>query len=108
MAAHVYQYRHYLIGRDSQRDFTQSSFWTAGHLVGVCGKFYSDERFTRLVLPICLEEKSGRAIGVSLIVFNSDLFVIDETMNIEDGIASNGIVKNFVMVATAINSINQA
>ncbi|BFN00537.1 hypothetical protein MOXK02_20950 [Moraxella sp. K02] len=75
--------------------------------MGVCGELYSDERFTRLVLPICLEEKSGRAIGVSLIVFNSDLAVIDETMDIDDGIASNGVVKNFFMVATAINLINQ-
>jgi hypothetical protein len=55
-----------------------------------------------------LEEKSGRAIGISLIVFDSELFVIDETMDIEDGIASNRVVKNFVMVATAINPINQA
>ena len=108
MAAHVYQYRQYFIGRDSQCDFTQSSFWTARHLVGVCGKLYSDERFTRLVLPICVEEKSGRAIGVSLIVFDSDLSIIDETMDIEDGIASNGVVKKFVAVATAINPINQA
>ena len=108
MAAHVYQYRQYLIGRDSQCDFTQSSFWTAGHLVGICGELYSDERFTRLVLPICLEEKSGRAIGVSLIVFNSDLSIIDETMDIDDGLPSNGVVKNFVMVVTSINPINQA
>ena len=108
MAADVYQHRHYLIGRDSQRDFTQSSFWTAGHLVGVCGELYSDERLTRFVLPICLEEKSGRAIGVRLIVSNSDLSIIDETMNIDDGLPSNGVVKNFVMVATAINLINQA
>ena len=76
--------------------------------MGVCGELYSDERFTRFVLSICLEEKSGRAIGVSLIVFDSELFVIDETMDIEDGIASNRVVKNFVMVATAINPINQA
>jgi len=55
-----------------------------------------------------LEEKSGRAIGVSLIVFNSDLAVIDEKMDIDDGLPSNGVVKNFVMVATAINPINQA
>lgn len=65
-----YQHRQYLIGRDSQCVFTQSSFWTARHLVGVCGKLYGDERLTRLVLPICLEEKSGRAIGVSSIYFN--------------------------------------
>ena len=62
---------------------------------GVCGELYSDERVTRLVLPICLEEKSGRAIGVSLIVSNSDLSIIDETMDIDDGIASNGLVKIF-------------
>nr|WP_219333407.1 hypothetical protein [Moraxella osloensis] len=55
-----------------------------------------------------MEEKSGRAIGVSLIVFDSELFVIDETMDIDDGLPSNGVVKNFVMVATAINPINQA
>ena len=76
--------------------------------MGVCGEFYSDERLTRFVLPICLEEKSGRAISVSLIVFNSDLFVIDETMDIDNGIASNRVVKNFVMVVTSINPINQA
>ena len=63
--------------------------------MGVCGELYSDECLTRLVLPICLEEKSGRAIGVSLIVFDSELFVIDETMDIDDEIASNGVVKNF-------------
>lgn len=60
-----------------------------------------------LVLPICLEEKSGRAISVSLIVFNSDLSVIDETMDVDDGMPSNRVVKNFVMVATSINLINQ-
>ena len=108
MAAHVYQYRQYLIGRDSQCDFTQSSFWTAGHLVGVCGKLYSDERLTRLVLPICLEEKSSRAIGVSLIVFDSDLAAIDETMDIDDGMPSNRVVKDFIIVATSTNLINQA
>ena len=41
-------------------------------------------------------------------VFNRDLFVIDEMMDIDDGIPSNRVVKNFVMVATAINPINQA
>nr|WP_315265175.1 hypothetical protein [Moraxella osloensis] len=43
-----------------------------------------------------------------MIVFDSELFVIDETMDIDDGLPSNGVVKNFVMVATAINPINQA
>lgn len=40
---------------------------------------------------------------ISLIVFNSDLSIIDETMDIDDGIVSNGVVKNFVMVVTSIN-----
>nr|WP_312523157.1 MULTISPECIES: hypothetical protein [unclassified Moraxella] len=43
-----------------------------------------------------------------MIISNSDLSIIDETMDIEDEIPSNGVVKNFVMVATAINLINQA
>jgi hypothetical protein len=43
-----------------------------------------------------------------LIIFNSDLSVIDETMDIDDGLPSNGVVKNFVMVATSISPINQA
>nr|WP_267460938.1 hypothetical protein [Moraxella osloensis] len=43
-----------------------------------------------------------------MIVSNSDLAVIDETMDIDDGMPSNRVVKNFVRVATSINPINQA